>query len=105
MTSFRLVFLLTCLLGIPAGVGAFTFVYVKGFSYLSPPPPREMRGPGSPLSTTRCPPIVISDSAVPGQGVCLQRAVCPMRLDAFHEFDPNELGSRHEPAALVAPNI
>lgn len=25
MTSFRLVFALTCLLGIPVGVGAFTF--------------------------------------------------------------------------------
>jgi hypothetical protein len=24
-----------CLLGIPAGIGAFTFVYAKGFSYLS----------------------------------------------------------------------
>ena len=30
--------LLACLLGIPAGVGAFTFVYAKGFSYLSPDP-------------------------------------------------------------------
>jgi len=27
-----------CLLGIPAGVGAFTFVYAKGFSYLSTDP-------------------------------------------------------------------
>ena len=27
--------LIACLLGIPAGVGAFTFVYAKGFSYLS----------------------------------------------------------------------
>jgi cytochrome c nitrite reductase small subunit len=27
-----------CLLGIPAGLGAFTFVYAKGFSYLSPDP-------------------------------------------------------------------
>jgi cytochrome c nitrite reductase small subunit len=26
------------LLGIPAGVGAFTFVYAKGFSYLSTDP-------------------------------------------------------------------
>ncbi|MEW6271853.1 MAG: cytochrome c nitrite reductase small subunit [Thermodesulfobacteriota bacterium] len=30
--------LLACLLGIPAGVGAFTFVYAKGFSYLSSDP-------------------------------------------------------------------
>ena len=30
--------LLTCLLGIPAGIGAFTFVYAKGFSYLSNDP-------------------------------------------------------------------
>ena len=29
---------LTCLLGIPAGIGAFTFVYAKGFSYLSTDP-------------------------------------------------------------------
>ena len=27
-----------CLLGIPLGVGAFTFVYAKGFSYLSTDP-------------------------------------------------------------------
>jgi hypothetical protein len=27
--------LIACLLGIPAGVGAFTFVYAKAFSYLS----------------------------------------------------------------------
>jgi cytochrome c nitrite reductase small subunit len=27
-----------CLLGIPAGIGAFTFVYAKGFSYLSASP-------------------------------------------------------------------
>jgi len=27
-----------CLLGIPAGIGAFTFVYAHGFSYLSPDP-------------------------------------------------------------------
>jgi cytochrome c nitrite reductase small subunit len=27
-----------CLLGIPAGIGAFTFVYAKGFSYLSTDP-------------------------------------------------------------------
>jgi hypothetical protein len=26
--------LVACLLGIPAGVGAFAFVYAKGFSYL-----------------------------------------------------------------------
>jgi hypothetical protein len=38
MTSFRLVFLLTCLLEIPVGVGAFTFFYAKGFSYLSTDP-------------------------------------------------------------------
>lgn len=30
--------LLVCLLGVPAGVGAFTFVYAKGFSYLSTDP-------------------------------------------------------------------
>jgi cytochrome c nitrite reductase small subunit len=30
--------LLACLLGIPAGVGAFTFVYAKGLSYLSTDP-------------------------------------------------------------------
>ena len=30
--------LFACLLGIPAGIGAFTFVYAKGFSYLSPAP-------------------------------------------------------------------
>ena len=29
---------IACLLGIPAGVGAFTFVYAKGFSYLSTDP-------------------------------------------------------------------
>jgi len=38
MTRERLVVALVCLLGIPAGVGAFTFVYAKGFSYLSPDP-------------------------------------------------------------------
>jgi cytochrome c nitrite reductase small subunit len=27
-----------CLLGIPVGIGAFTFVYAKGFSYLSTDP-------------------------------------------------------------------
>ena len=30
--------LIACLLGIPVGVGAFTFVYAKGFSYLSTEP-------------------------------------------------------------------
>ena len=30
--------LLACLLGIPAGIGAFTFVYAHGFSYLSTDP-------------------------------------------------------------------
>ncbi len=30
--------LVVCLLGIPAGIGAFTFVYAKGFSYLSTDP-------------------------------------------------------------------
>lgn len=29
---------LTCLLGVPAEIGAFTFVYAKGFSYLSTDP-------------------------------------------------------------------
>jgi hypothetical protein len=29
---------LAVLIGIPAGVGAFTFVYAKGFSYLSTDP-------------------------------------------------------------------
>ena len=29
---------LTCFLGIPAGIGAFTFVYAKGYSYLSTDP-------------------------------------------------------------------
>jgi cytochrome c nitrite reductase small subunit len=33
-----LVVFFACLLGIPAGVGAFTFVYAKGFSYLSTDP-------------------------------------------------------------------
>jgi len=37
-TRAGLALLLTCLLGIPAGVGAFTFVYAKGFSYLSADP-------------------------------------------------------------------
>ena len=30
--------LIACLLGIPAGVGAFTLVYAKGYSYLSTDP-------------------------------------------------------------------
>jgi cytochrome c nitrite reductase small subunit len=30
--------LVALLLGVPAGVGTFTFVYAKGFSYLSPDP-------------------------------------------------------------------
>ena len=30
--------MLTCLLGIPAGIGGFTFVYAKGYSYLSTDP-------------------------------------------------------------------
>lgn len=30
--------LLACLIGVPAGVGAFTFVYAKGYSYLSTDP-------------------------------------------------------------------
>jgi len=34
----NLVVLFACLLGIPAGVGAFTFVYANGFSYLSTDP-------------------------------------------------------------------
>jgi cytochrome c nitrite reductase small subunit len=34
----KLAVLFACLLGIPAGIGAFTFVYAKGFSYLSPDP-------------------------------------------------------------------
>ena len=38
MTRAGLLILLTGLLGIPVGVGAFTFVYAKGFSYLSPDP-------------------------------------------------------------------
>ena len=38
MKGLRLGVLLACLLGIPAGVGAFTFVYAKGFSYLSTDP-------------------------------------------------------------------
>jgi cytochrome c nitrite reductase small subunit len=38
MTGAPLAVLFACLLGIPAGVGAFTFVYAKGFSYLSADP-------------------------------------------------------------------
>ena len=38
MTRASLAAVLACLVGIPAGVGAFTFVYAKGFSYLSPDP-------------------------------------------------------------------
>jgi nitrate/TMAO reductase-like tetraheme cytochrome c subunit len=38
MTRRSLGILLVSLVGIPAGVGAFTFVYAKGFSYLSPDP-------------------------------------------------------------------
>jgi cytochrome c nitrite reductase small subunit len=38
VTPFRLTVLVVCLLGIPAGIGAFTFVYAKGFSYLSTDP-------------------------------------------------------------------
>lgn len=38
MKPLRLAVVLACLLGIPAGVGAFTFVYAKGYSYLSTDP-------------------------------------------------------------------
>ena len=38
MTRAGLAVALVCLLGIPVGVGAFTFVYAKGFSYLSTDP-------------------------------------------------------------------
>jgi len=38
MTSVPGLLLLAILAGIPAGVGAFTFVYAKGFSYLSTDP-------------------------------------------------------------------
>ena len=38
MTRARVLLVLACLLGIPAGIGAFTFVYAKGFSYLSTDP-------------------------------------------------------------------
>jgi cytochrome c nitrite reductase small subunit len=33
-----LLLVIACLLGIPVGIGAFTFGYAKGFSYLSPNP-------------------------------------------------------------------
>lgn len=38
MERTRLLVLAACLVAIPAGVGAFTFVYAKGFSYLSTDP-------------------------------------------------------------------
>lgn len=38
MTRSHLLLLFACLLGVPVGVGAFTFVYAKGFSYLSTDP-------------------------------------------------------------------
>lgn len=38
MKRSRVALILACLLGIPSGVGAFTFVYAKGFSYLSTDP-------------------------------------------------------------------
>jgi cytochrome c nitrite reductase small subunit len=38
MTRARLVLVFACLLAVPAGIGAFTFVYAKGFSYLSTDP-------------------------------------------------------------------
>jgi hypothetical protein len=38
MKPVPLALLLGCLLGVPAGVGAFTFVYAKGLSYLSTDP-------------------------------------------------------------------
>jgi hypothetical protein len=38
MSRRGLILLFACLLGIPVGVGAFTFVYAKGFSYLSTDP-------------------------------------------------------------------
>ena len=38
MKRARVDVLFACLLGIPLGVGAFTFVYAKGFSYLSADP-------------------------------------------------------------------
>lgn len=38
MSGPGLLLLGVCVLGIPAGLGAFTFVYAKGLSYLSPDP-------------------------------------------------------------------
>ena len=38
MTSVPGLLLLAVLVGVPVGVGAFTFVYAKGFSYLSTDP-------------------------------------------------------------------
>ncbi len=38
MRPATLALLVACLIGIPAGVGAFTFVYAKGFSYMSTDP-------------------------------------------------------------------
>jgi cytochrome c nitrite reductase small subunit len=38
MMRFRLLVLVACLVAVPAGIGAFTFVYAKGFSYLSSDP-------------------------------------------------------------------
>ena len=38
MNRASLAVLLACLVGIPVGIGAFTFVYAKGFSYLSTDP-------------------------------------------------------------------
>jgi cytochrome c nitrite reductase small subunit len=38
MRGAPLAIVLACLLAIPAGIGAFTFVYAKGFSYLSTDP-------------------------------------------------------------------
>ncbi len=38
MKRANLVILFACLIGIPVGIGAFTFVYAHGFSYLSTEP-------------------------------------------------------------------
>jgi cytochrome c nitrite reductase small subunit len=38
MTERILIVAFACLIGIPVGIGAFTFVYAKGFSYLSTDP-------------------------------------------------------------------
>ena len=38
MVRVRILLVAACLLAIPAGIGAFTFVYAKGFSYLSTDP-------------------------------------------------------------------